>query len=128
VLVYLVDERYINRQHNDSNTKMIQESFVTPSGLPSANYIVPNTDLPLVCSLLSNDVLSTILIVICLSTQHDCLRDYENQLKSMLAKSKDGRVHVATLGLGDDGHFASLFPDLPEERKEAALDSNRYVD
>eukprot|EP01122_Echinamoeba_exundans_P002458 TRINITY_DN1239_c0_g1_i2.p3 TRINITY_DN1239_c0_g1~~TRINITY_DN1239_c0_g1_i2.p3 ORF type:complete len:117 (-),score=28.19 TRINITY_DN1239_c0_g1_i2:130-480(-) len=45
----------------------------------------------------------------------------------MLAKSKDGRVHVATLGLGDDGHFASLFPDLPEERKETALDANRLI-
>lgn len=48
VFIFLIDERYISNQHADSNTKMCRDSIVTPSGLPEAQYIVPNTELPLV--------------------------------------------------------------------------------
>lgn len=47
-------------------------------------------------------------------------------MAQLLSKAKDGKAHISTLGLGDDGHFASLFPHMPEERKEAALDSTKY--
>lgn len=45
----------------------------------------------------------------------------------MIEGSKHKRVSISVLGLGDDGHFASLFPHLPAPLLEASFDPAKHV-
>lgn len=48
-------------------------------------------------------------------------------MKALIEGSKHKRVSIAILGLGDDGHFASLFPHSPAALVESAFDSTKLV-
>jgi 6-phosphogluconolactonase/glucosamine-6-phosphate isomerase/deaminase len=55
------------------------------------------------------------------------LADYDKVIKDMLAGSNKKRVSISILGLGEDGHFASLFPASPAALVEAAFDPSKAV-
>ena len=75
---------------------MIKESIKEPIITdPQQQYLFPNTELPLT----------------------DCISDYEKRLLSLL-ESKGNELKsadIVTLGMGNDGHIASLFPPLSDE-------------
>eukprot|EP00026_Physarum_polycephalum_P004222 Phypoly_transcript_04239.p2 GENE.Phypoly_transcript_04239~~Phypoly_transcript_04239.p2 ORF type:complete len:232 (+),score=46.43 Phypoly_transcript_04239:1377-2072(+) len=88
VTIFLVDDRYIEATHKDSNTHLVFSSLQkNPS--KSYNFVHPDTSLPL----------------------EKCIVEYENQIKKLLS---EGPIDVLTLGLGPDGHIASLFPPVSD--------------
>ena len=93
VSVFLIDERYVPPTHADSNEKMIRETLLKTAPIPSSQCIFPRTDLPLPA----------------------CAEDYARRITAML---EDEPADIAVLGIGEDGHTASLFPKLGDEAFE----------
>ncbi len=82
VTFFLLDERYVPTGHSDSNTKMIRETLLKNSAADAA-FLFPDTTLPL----------------------EDCVADYDAKIS---ARYPD----LVILGMGPDGHIASLFPPV----------------
>ena len=89
VFVFLVDERYCNATSDDSNQHMLRTTLLKEAAIPEENITFPDTSLPL----------------------QDCINKYSVDLK---AQWGEYLPDVITLGIGDDGHIASLFPPLDE--------------
>jgi len=87
--IFLVDDRYVPASHDQSNQKLIADSGLANKVLPE-HYIFPNTNLEL----------------------KECIADYDHKIKTLFSNSP---ADIITLGLGDDGHIASLFPHVVEE-------------
>jgi 6-phosphogluconolactonase len=95
----IVDERYVPYDDTQSNAGMIQRTLFA-NGLPSNHRFLPfRTDL----------------------TPDACAADFELQWRAFAIE----RLDIAFLGVGDDGHTASLFPGTPalavEDRIAAAV-------
>ncbi|MDP6561378.1 MAG: 6-phosphogluconolactonase [Candidatus Peribacteraceae bacterium] len=88
VSIFLVDDRYIPRDDENSNQKLVYGTLLQHASIPENQIVFPNTGLPL----------------------DECIRDYEERLAQLLSR---GIPHIVTLGLGGDGHIASLFPPVP---------------
>ncbi len=95
VWVFLTDERYVSPDHESSNQRAIRAALLDAVGLTPDHLIAPDTWKPL----------------------QDCVNLYDQKLRELLAK---GPVDLVTLGLGEDGHIASLFPPVPAEAFEGA--------
>lgn len=85
VVCFLVDERYVPTDSKDSNQGMIRKTLLT-HGAASAALVSPNTTLAL----------------------GDAVRSYDERLR-------DIHPDVLVLGMGEDGHIASLFPPIPPD-------------
>ena len=48
-------------------------------------------------------------------------------MKGLIEASPKKRVSISILGLGEDGHFASLFPHSPAALVESAFDPSKFV-
>ena len=92
--IYWGDERYVPIDHQDSNAKMAKEAWLDQVPIPAENvFIVPTaTDSPAASA---------------------------EAYQAMLASSFDSQTaappvfDIMLLGMGDDGHTASLFPNTP---------------
>ena len=87
---YIVDERFVPLNNQDSNYKMINENLIKPIGDKLKKFVFFNTSLSI----------------------NECLSDYEKKLPD--------KFDLVILGMGNDGHIASLFPNseaLQEENK-----------
>lgn len=94
VEVYLVDERYVPLDHPHSNYHMIRETLLNHVNPKKVVYF--DTSLP----------------------TEECLKNYESHLDS----SQNDFFDLVLLGIGTDGHTASLFPN------SSALEENeRWV-
>lgn len=82
---YLVDERYVPLDHTDSNYKMIMEAFGAVQPDFSEHFHYFDTTL----------------------TPDEAARRYVDELK----KIPDQKLDIIFLGVGNDGHTASLFPN-----------------
>lgn len=102
VHLWLGDERYVPWDHPDSNYRMCRESLIEPAGIPSEQC----HPWPI---LASPDVSA---------------ETYDREFRSVF--ERDGQtLNLQILGMGDDGHTASLFPDSPAlEEKEAMCVAN----
>lgn len=92
------DERCVPSDHPDSNYRMVAETLL-------ANVPIPAQNIHRIHGELVPDQAST---------------QYENELRTFFGDSP--RFDLVLLGLGDDGHTASLFPSSP-----ALHERNRWV-
>ncbi|KAH7538295.1 probable 6-phosphogluconolactonase 4, chloroplastic [Ziziphus jujuba] len=96
--VFWVDERVVPKDHEDSNYKLAYDGFLSKVSIPTGNvYAI-------------NDALSA----------EGAADDYETCLRHLvkngvLALSESGfpKFDLQLLGMGPDGHIASLFPGHP---------------
>jgi 6-phosphogluconolactonase len=100
------DERFVPHDHPDSNYRMARETLFDAAPVPAANvHPMPTAGLPA-----------------------DAARAYENELQAFYgAPTLDPRrplFDVVLLGLGEDGHIASLFPGTAalQERQRWVVD------
>ena len=97
ISIFLIDERYCPPSDNNSNQKMVRETLLANAAIPESNIVFPDTSLPI----------------------EKCIEQYSIDLK----KQWTGHLpHLEILGMGEDGHIASLFPPLaPELMDESGL-------
>ncbi len=86
------DDRFVPHDHQDSNYRMVREALFDHAPVPQAN-IFPVADT---------------------GTVEDAARDYQENLRSFYGSQaldmSRPLFDVTLLGLGEDGHTASLFP------------------
>jgi 6-phosphogluconolactonase len=92
---YFGDERCVPTDHADSNYLMAKQALFVPAGINDSNIHRVKTEL----------------------IPEEAARAYEQTLKTHLP---DGHFDLLLLGMGDDGHTASLFPSTQ------ALNENQH--
>lgn len=92
VRLYFVDERCVGPDHPDSNFRLAREHLIEPLGLPAERVFRMEGER---------------------EDREQAARDYAAKLPAVL--------DVCVIGLGEDGHTASLFPGHPLLAAEAAL-------
>ncbi|MFC1538494.1 6-phosphogluconolactonase [Candidatus Latescibacterota bacterium] len=100
--IFLVDERYVPLDHEDSNARMIRDNLISPVGMDEGNFHVIPAD--------------------CDSPETAAL-NYENHLKTFFAVhgSQFPVFDLIILGMGEDGHTASLFPGTQSLSERSAF-------
>jgi len=84
VTAWLGDERWVPHDHADSNTRMARQTLIDRV---LCNFVAPDT---------------------AFGDPHEAATDYARALQNVFY---GGRPDVVLLGIGDDGHTASLFPE-----------------
>lgn len=95
VHVFLIDERCVDPTDDRSNRKLVEETLLRHAHVPDLQRHFPDTSM----------------------VPGEAARHYDHDLRSLLP---DGGPDVVILGLGDDGHTASLFPPLSPADLSAA--------
>ena len=98
----VVDERYVPLDHPDSNAGMIEKTLFANGMSPSHRFLRFRTEL--------NDPAAT-------------ARKFEEEWHSLGLTQLD----LVLLGVGDDGHTASLFPGTPVLQVEDRIASEVFV-
>ncbi len=107
VHIFLADERFLPLDHPDSNYRMVRETLVDPLGpaLPSANLHPMPTD----------------------GTVEASADRYTAELRQFFGDAPP-RFDLIVLGMGPDGHTASLFPAHTHTEASPERDRrNRWV-
>lgn len=89
VSFFLVDDRLVPADHADSNQKLLADTLLAAGTITKDQCIVPDT---------SKGVANAVA-------------QYTKALTTLFASSPPD---VIVLGMGNDGHIASLFPPVPE--------------
>jgi len=107
--VYFGDERSVPADHKDSNFKMASDALLDRVKIPGAQIYRMSAD--------AEDI-------------QKAADDYSALLGMKLPMSDDGQIQFdfVLLGLGDDGHTASLFPDTAILEEKDKRVSAVYVD
>lgn len=94
VHVFWVDERAVGPEHARSNFGSAKRALLDPTGIPEANIHRMIGE--------ASDLAAS-------------ARDYAEVLRRVVASEDGGvpRLDLSVLGIGDDGHVASLFPGEP---------------
>ncbi len=90
---YQVDERYVPRGDDNSNYNLINQTLISPLQNKLKGFHFFNTDLPI----------------------KECIKQYTDEIK-------DINFDLVILGMGQDGHTASIFPGDKE-----SIDSTKPV-
>ena len=100
--LYFGDERTVPPDHNDSNFRMAKEALLDHVAIPLAHIHRIKGEL---------------------EDPHDAAGAYTRELTSNLPLSAQGVVQfdLLLLGVGSDGHIASLFPATPVLHERARL-------
>lgn len=86
------DERMVDDDDPSSNVRMAHETLLDPLGIEGSRIHAPRTDL----------------------RPAETAVEYEKVLRALDPRSHPPRLDVVLLGMGPDGHTASLFPGGPE--------------
>lgn len=95
------DERCVQPNHPESNYRMFREAFLSRVSLPRENIHRIRAEMQ----------------------PEKAASEYENELKKFFGQPEFPRFNLALMGLGTDGHTASLFPEtkvLQEKRRWVA--------
>ena len=89
---FWVDERFVPPSHKDSTYRLLHDNLLSRISIPQKNIHPVRTDLP---------------------TPQVSARVYEEEIKNSFGLSELSlpRFDLILLGIGEDGHTASLFPD-----------------
>ncbi len=90
VWIFLVDDRHIRADDPKSNQFLLRSTLLTLAPIPESQLLFPDPSLPI----------------------DACVRQYDQVIASLIQRHG---IDAVTLGMGDDGHTASLFPPLPEK-------------
>lgn len=108
IFIFFGDERHVPPDHPDSNYRMANESLLSRVPLPPPNVFRVQTEL-------SADIAA---------------RKYEDSLREFfqLPPGSWPRFDLIFLGLGDDGHTASLFPGSAALKENTRLVVANWVE
>lgn len=101
------DERNVPSDHADSNARMVREALLNSVAVPETNIHAVPVDV--------NDPQSA-------------AAEYEKTLRQHFPTDKYPKWDLALLGMGDDGHTASLFPDTKALDQEQRWFVENWVD
>lgn len=93
VILFFGDERCVPPDDPESNYRMLNESLMDNLETPPQLYRMQGEH----------------------PDPKQAAREYDAQIKEVLGSQ--GRLHVSLMGLGDDGHTASLYPGMPTLRE-----------
>jgi 6-phosphogluconolactonase len=99
VVIFWGDDRYVPPDHEDSNYLLARKTLLDHVPIPEHNIVRMRTEA---------------------ETPEDTAREYEDLLREHL--SNEHGFDLMIMGLGDDGHTASLFPE-----HEALKATDRWV-
>lgn len=100
--IFIVDERFVPYESNESNFGMIRRVLLKHLSIPDKNiHPIPTLNL----------------------SPQDAAIEYEHEVREHLMLSNDDIpiFDLILLGLGDDGHTASLFPGTPALKEASRL-------
>jgi 6-phosphogluconolactonase len=89
VHVFWGDERPVPPDHPDSNFGMAEETLLSNVSIPASNIYRMKGEVP----------------------PQDAAREYEKELRRFFSDQPWPQFNLILLGMGDDGHTASLFPN-----------------
>eukprot|EP00451_Oxyrrhis_marina_P049183 CAMPEP_0204457908 /NCGR_PEP_ID=MMETSP0471-20130131/3120_1 /ASSEMBLY_ACC=CAM_ASM_000602 /TAXON_ID=2969 /ORGANISM="Oxyrrhis marina" /LENGTH=227 /DNA_ID=CAMNT_0051458421 /DNA_START=34 /DNA_END=713 /DNA_ORIENTATION=- len=89
--VFYADERCVPLDHEDSNHRACSEAFLSGTSIPPAQIYAINA---------------------CVEPAQAAL-EYQESLRALFPEIPLPKLDVALLGMGPDGHTASLFPNHP---------------
>eukprot|EP00771_Trimastix_marina_P003602 gnl/Trimastix_PCT/4897.p1 GENE.gnl/Trimastix_PCT/4897~~gnl/Trimastix_PCT/4897.p1 ORF type:complete len:297 (+),score=11.30 gnl/Trimastix_PCT/4897:51-893(+) len=98
---FLIDERYCPPESEDSNQRLLKETLLKSPHIHPSHVLVPR------CGDLA---------------YRECIADYDQRLRTTIA---DPKMVIAVMGMGPDGHTASLFPHLNEPLCDALDQAQR---
>jgi len=90
-VVWFADERYVSLDDDNSNYKETKKALLQYVGVLDSNVHVIDASLPL----------------------PECAKQYQKQLADVFGGGSVPQLDLVLLGMGPDGHTASLFPNHP---------------
>lgn len=101
VFLFFGDERYVDKEDKYSNYKMAFDSLISKIPIPPKNVFRVKTEIEPI---------------------EKCAEEYENAILNFFkSKNKDVSFDLILLGIGNDGHTASIFPDT-------TVSKDKYID
>jgi len=104
VVIFFSDERYVSQNDKESNFKMVKDNLLKEISIPERNvFPIPTSTSP----------------------EKDALK-YESTIRKIFA-GKPAAFDLLLLGMGADGHTASLFPGAEVLKEKKRLVREVYV-
>ena len=115
IFLFFGDERHVPPTDPESNYRMVNESLLTKIAIPAENVFRVPAENPDAAAAAAEYEAQ-------LRRFFDLKSELKSELKSGELKSGEfPRFDLILLGLGPDGHTASLFPDSPALNEESRL-------
>lgn len=115
--IFQVDERFVKRDHPDSNYKLLNDNLFMPLNLPEKNIHSIRTDVPIDKS-----------IILYRNTINNFFHIADSAER--FTETAPPQFDLIMLGIGEDGHTASLFPfqlDTFDTPKNVVATSGSHV-